>query len=228
MASAHRASGLSREASQPACARHRTGCSPDGDLSPFDGPGHSPMSPPEAEELRGAIRRLLQEPGPVVVGAAPGASCIGPAYELAFELDHQLRRRRLAIRCRSPSSPVSPSSGIWAWAGRGRSASFSKGSSKSATSPYRVSTAVTKITAEAVEVDGAGPIPSVLSIVIPPLAGAQAVRRRPGLSNPKGLSPSMPPTVSRSRMTSTPSGWPSPLRRSRTPRSRSTSQRPAT
>ncbi|MGV7654299.1 NAD(P)/FAD-dependent oxidoreductase, partial [Mycobacterium kansasii] len=64
-------------------------------LGPFDGPGHSLMSAPEAEELNEAIAHLLHQPGPVVVAAAPGASCIGPAYEFAFEIDHLLRRRRL-------------------------------------------------------------------------------------------------------------------------------------
>ena len=37
-------------------------------LGPFDGPGHSLMSPPEAQELRDALAQLLAEPGPVVVG----------------------------------------------------------------------------------------------------------------------------------------------------------------
>ncbi|MEX6431068.1 sulfide:quinone reductase, partial [Ferrimicrobium acidiphilum] len=75
-------------------------------LGPFDGPNHSPMSAPETVELAQAIRRLLVEPGPVVIGAAPGASCIGPVYELAFELDYLLRRRRL--RHRVPMSLITP------------------------------------------------------------------------------------------------------------------------
>ncbi|MHB8264106.1 MAG: NAD(P)/FAD-dependent oxidoreductase [Acidimicrobiales bacterium] len=75
-------------------------------LGPFDGPGHSPMSVPETEELRSAIQKLIVEPGPIVVGAAPGASCIGPAYELTFELDHLLRQRRL--RHRVPITYITP------------------------------------------------------------------------------------------------------------------------
>jgi len=48
-------------------------------LGPFDGPGHSLMSPPEAEEARDAWAAFLDDPGPMVIGCAPGASCIGPA-----------------------------------------------------------------------------------------------------------------------------------------------------
>jgi sulfide:quinone oxidoreductase len=104
-------------------------------LGPFDRPGHSLMSAPETEELGGAIRQLLDEPGPVVAGAAPGASCIGPVYEFAFELDHLLRRRRM--RHAVPITLITPSRSwaTWAWAGRGPSASSWKERSKSATSP---------------------------------------------------------------------------------------------
>jgi sulfide:quinone oxidoreductase len=49
-------------------------------LGPFDGPGHSLMSPREAEEAGESWRRFLEEPGPMVIGCAPGASCLGPAY----------------------------------------------------------------------------------------------------------------------------------------------------
>ena len=37
----------------------------------------------------------MKHPGPIVVGAAQGASCFGPAYEFAFILDADLRKRRL-------------------------------------------------------------------------------------------------------------------------------------
>ena len=40
-------------------------------------------------------KKLLENPGPVVIGAMPFASCFGPAYEFAFILDCDLRKRRL-------------------------------------------------------------------------------------------------------------------------------------
>ena len=46
-----------------------------------------------AERAWAAYRRLLEEPGPVVVGALPGASCFVPAYEFVFMLDADLRKR---------------------------------------------------------------------------------------------------------------------------------------
>lgn len=50
--------------------------------------------------------QFIAAPGPVVVGAAQGASCFGPAYEYAFIMDADLRRRR--IRDRVPMTYVTP------------------------------------------------------------------------------------------------------------------------
>ena len=47
-----------------------------------------------AVEAKRAFDALLNEPGPVVVGAVQGASCFGPAYEFAFILDTALRQAR--------------------------------------------------------------------------------------------------------------------------------------
>ena len=41
---------------------------------------------------------FLKDPGPIVVGAAQGASCFGPMYEFAFILDADLRKRKLRDR----------------------------------------------------------------------------------------------------------------------------------
>ncbi len=158
-------------------------------LGPFDGPGHSPMSAPEATELRSAVRALLGEPGPVVVGAAPGASCIGPAYELAFELDHLLRRRKLRHQVPITFLTPEPFLGHMGMGGAGKIRQLLEGELEERDISFATSAAVRKITAEAVEVEGAPPVPSVLSIVIPPLAGVDAVANSVGLANPKGFVP---------------------------------------
>ena len=37
----------------------------------------------------------MKDPGPIIVGAVQGASCYGPAYEYAFIMDADLRKRKL-------------------------------------------------------------------------------------------------------------------------------------
>ncbi len=155
-------------------------------LGPF---GHSLMSAPEAEELRDAIKRLIQNPGPVVVGAAPGASCIGPAYEFAFELDHLLRQRRM--RHAVPITYVTPEPflGHMGMGGAGTIRPLLEAAFEERDIGYQTSKAITKVTADALEVDGSTELASVLSMIIPPLGGVEAVANSEELSNPKGFVP---------------------------------------
>ncbi|NNM95985.1 MAG: FAD-dependent oxidoreductase [Candidatus Dormibacteraeota bacterium] len=158
-------------------------------LGPFDGPGHSPMLVTGAVELASAVRALIKEPGPVVVGAAPGASCLGPSYELAFELDHLLCRRKL--RHRVPISFVTPEPflGHMGMGGAGKIRQVLEGAFEKRDISYPTSAAVTKITESAVESRGSGPVPSILSIIVPPLAGVPVVAGTPRLANLKGFIP---------------------------------------
>ena len=48
-----------------------------------------------AEKAYEGYQKLLADPGHVIVGAMPFASCFGPAYEYAFILDTDLRKRKL-------------------------------------------------------------------------------------------------------------------------------------
>jgi len=45
-----------------------------------------------------AFEELCADPKPIVVGAAQGASCYGPAYEFALILDTELKRRKIRDR----------------------------------------------------------------------------------------------------------------------------------
>lgn len=161
-------------------------------LGPFDGPAHSLMSAPEAEELRTAIGVLVADPAPVVVGAAPGASCIGPAYEFAFELDHLLRRRWLRHQVPITFVTCEPFLGHMGMGGAGKLRTLLEGAFDERDITYRTSAAITRITPETVEVERSGTadsVPSRLSLVIPPLAGVEAVAASPGLANAKGFVP---------------------------------------
>ncbi len=48
-----------------------------------------------AEKAQAGYEKLLDDPGHVIVGAMPFASCFGPAYEYAFIMDADLRKRKL-------------------------------------------------------------------------------------------------------------------------------------
>ncbi|MCW8844930.1 MAG: NAD(P)/FAD-dependent oxidoreductase [Gammaproteobacteria bacterium] len=75
------------------------GLGPEGYTSSVCKTGHAQKASLDFEEL-------ARNPGPVVVGAAQGASCFGPAYEYAFIVDTELRRRK--IRDKVPMYFVTP------------------------------------------------------------------------------------------------------------------------
>jgi len=75
------------------------GLGPEGYTNSICKTGHASLAAEDFEAL-------AREPGPVVVGAAQGASCFGPAYEYAFIVDTELRRRK--IRDKVPMYFVTP------------------------------------------------------------------------------------------------------------------------
>ncbi|WJW76766.1 FAD/NAD(P)-binding oxidoreductase [Thiohalobacter sp. IOR34] len=50
---------------------------------------------PHAESAYEVWKEFVENPGPIVVGAVQGASCFGPAYEFAFIMDADLRKRKI-------------------------------------------------------------------------------------------------------------------------------------
>lgn len=73
------------------------------------GPGRHTVSICEtghAAEAYKKFEELCANPRPIVVGAAQGASCYGPAYEMAMVLDTELKRRK--IRDKIPMTFVTP------------------------------------------------------------------------------------------------------------------------
>jgi sulfide:quinone oxidoreductase len=158
-------------------------------LGPWDGPGHSLMSPPEAEEAREGLKIFLRELGPIVVGCAPGASCIGPAYEFAFEIDHLLRKRKRRHKVPIVFVTPEPFLGHFGVGGMGRVRQFLEGELEARDIRYCTSAAVSEITETSVRLADGKTFESRFSLIIPPLAGVKAVAESPKLSNPKGFIP---------------------------------------
>lgn len=75
-------------------------------LGPEQGFTQSVCRTGHAASAHADFEKLAADPGPVVIGAAAGASCFGPAYEYAFILDTELRKRK--IRDRVPMHFVTP------------------------------------------------------------------------------------------------------------------------
>ncbi len=77
-----------------------------------------------AEKALERYQEFVKTPGPAIIGAMPGASCFGPAYEFALHLQHRPEAPQAAPQgAHHISSPASPTSATWdsaAWATRSR------------------------------------------------------------------------------------------------------------
>ncbi|MDQ7050719.1 MAG: FAD-dependent oxidoreductase, partial [Enterobacterales bacterium] len=73
---------------------------------PHDGFTQSVCTLDHAEICYEDVKKLLENPGPVIVGAMQGASCFGPAYEYIFILDKYLRDNK--IRDKIEMTYISP------------------------------------------------------------------------------------------------------------------------
>ena len=161
-------------------------------LGPFDGPAHSLMSAPESEEARDTWQAFMRDPGPIVVGCAPGASCLGPAYEFMFEAHHALKKR---VQChKAPIIFVTPEPflGHFGVGGFGNIRQFMESELEKRDIRYHTSSAISRITDNTVETADGQIFESRYSLIIPPLAGVKAIADSPNLGNPKGFIPVTP------------------------------------
>ena len=154
-----------------------------------DGPGHSLMSPREAVEAGEAWKQFLDDPGPMVIGCAPGASCLGPAYEFALEVDHALKRRKQRAFVPITFLTPEPFLGHFGVGGMGRARQFLEGEFEHRDISYQTSAAISNISDSEVELADGTLVASRYSMIIPPLAGVPAILRSPGIGNPKGFIP---------------------------------------
>ena len=157
---------------------------------------HSVIHIDQAENALVAYREFVRHPGPIVVGAAPGASVLGPIYEYAFLIDADLKRRN--IRERVPITLVTPEP----WPGH--LGLGGEGTSRGAVTAALLDTKISVIcnartlrvdqdTIHVVELGAAGnekqthALPYAYSVYWPAFGGVAGVRTATGLVNERGL-----------------------------------------
>ena len=141
-------------------------------------------------------QQFLQNPGPIVIGAMPGASCFGPAYEFAFIVDADLRKRKL--RSKVPITYVSsePYIGHLGLGGVGDSKSMLESEFRSHDIKWVVNARTTRVEEGKLyttELDAHGnefkqhEIPFRFAMMLPAFKGVDAVAAVEGLCNPRGF-----------------------------------------
>ena len=75
-------------------------------LGPHGGFTQSVCKTDHASIIADELEAFCDNPGPIIIGAAQGASCYGPAYEYTFIIETELRKRK--IRDKVPMVFVTP------------------------------------------------------------------------------------------------------------------------
>ena len=131
-----------------------------------------------------AYEAFLKDPGPVVIGAAPGASCFGPAYEFAMILDADLRKRKLRDRVPMTYVTSEPYVGHMGLGGVGDSKGLLESELRQRHIKWITNAKITEVTAtelKATELDDHGKalkdhsLPFKYAMVMPPFTGVDAV-----------------------------------------------------
>ena len=163
---------------------------------PVGGFTHSICTTDHAERTFAAYERFLQNPGPVVVGAMPGASCFGPAYEFAFILDADLRKRKLRHKVPITYVTSEPYVGHLGLGGVGDSKSMLESEFRNHDIKWITNARTTRVEADRLfttELDGLGNVlrehelPFLFSMMLPAFKGVDAVAAVDGLCNPRGF-----------------------------------------
>lgn len=149
-----------------------------------------------AAEAAEAFDRLVAKPGPVIIGAAPGASCFGPAYEFAMILDTELRKRK--IRDKVPMTFVTPEPyiGHLGLDGVGDTKSLLESEMRQRHIKWLTNARIEGVEPGKMHVTELGDdgkvraehsLPFRFSMVLPAFRGVKAVRGIDGLTNPRGF-----------------------------------------
>jgi sulfide:quinone oxidoreductase len=143
-----------------------------------------------------AFERLVGNPGPVIIGAAPGASCFGPAYEFAMIVDTELRKRKL--RNKVPMTFVTPEPyiGHLGLDGVGDTKSLMESEMRKRHIKWITNARIEEVEAGVMHVaeladDGKvraeHALPFRFAMILPAFRGVPAVSGIEGLTNPRGF-----------------------------------------
>ncbi|WP_436637859.1 NAD(P)/FAD-dependent oxidoreductase [Microbaculum sp. FT89] len=143
-----------------------------------------------------AFQAFVEAPAPIVVGAVQGASCFGPAYEFAFILDTELRRRK--IRDKVPMTFVTsePYIGHLGLDGVGDTKGLLESEMREHHIKWITNAKVKtvedgKMVVEEVNEDGSPKatheLPFGYAMMLPAFRGVPAVKDIEGLTNPRGF-----------------------------------------
>ena len=163
---------------------------------PHGGHTNSICTIDHAEKTWAEYQELLKNPGPIVIGAMPGASCFGPAYEFTFIVNRDLRRRKQRNKVPITYVTSEPYIGHMGLGGVGDSKSMLESEFRNNDVKWITNAKVTRVEPGKMfvsEMDDNGQVkkehelPFKFSMMLPAFKGVDPVAAVEGLCNPRGF-----------------------------------------
>lgn len=155
-------------------------------LGPEDGYTQSICNPHHAEMARDAWAKFLTKPGPLVVGAVPGAGCLGPVYEFAMLADYVLRRHHLRDQVPITLLTPEPYAGHLGIGGMANSSELVKRLLTQREINWVDNAAISHIDSHKIRLADGQHFPFDYAMLLPPFRGP-AFARKAGLGDEQGL-----------------------------------------
>ena len=163
---------------------------------PATGFTHSICTVDHAEKTWDAYQKFLDDPGPAIIGAMPGASCFGPAYEFSFIFNTDLKKRKLRHKVPLTFITSEPYIGHMGLGGVGDSKTMLESEFRSHDIKWITNAKVTRVEDGKMfvtELDMQGnlvkehELPFKFSMMLPAFKGVDPVAAVEGLCNPRGF-----------------------------------------
>ena len=163
---------------------------------PDAGNTHSICTVDHAEKTHEDYKQFLEEPGHMVIGAMPFASCFGPAYEFAFIMDADPRKRKLRDQVPITFVTSEPYIGHLGLGGVGDSKGMLESEMRNHHMKWITNAKVTRVEPNKMfveEYDERGQkikdheVDFRFSMMLPAFKGVDAVANVEGLCNPRGF-----------------------------------------
>lgn len=163
---------------------------------PVNGFTQSICSVDHAEHAYQAYQKFLEDPGHAIIGAMPGASCFGPAYEFAFIFNKDLKKRKLRNKVPMTYVTSEPYIGHLGLGGVGDSKSMLESEFRHHDIKWICNAKTTRVEDGKMfvsEMDDMGnlkkehELPFKYSMMLPAFRGVDPVAAVEGLCNPRGF-----------------------------------------
>jgi sulfide:quinone oxidoreductase len=152
------------------------------------GHSHSIFSINQALAAKEALDRAIAKgSGSLVFGNTQGASCLGPAYEMAMMADTQLRRMRLRHKFKISLFTNEPHLSHFGVGGFGQCSRMVEYDFADRYIEWQINSKVAQVTPENIELENGEKLSNDFSLIVPAFYGSHAYMGIEGLSNPRGF-----------------------------------------